>query len=86
MAPPDPPRTPPRDRIVYRAFAAFYALLFAAMIWPIYPRFATIEPRIVQIPHSLAYVVLGLVLSFVALLGLYLWERSSERHDDGGDA
>jgi len=66
---------------VYRAFGTFYALLFAAMIWPIYPHFATIEPRILRMPHSLAYVVFGLLLSFAALLGLYLWERSNE---DGG--
>jgi len=81
MALHDPPRDPSRGRIVYRAFGVFYALLFVAMIWPIYPRFATIEPRILEMPHSLAYVVFGLVLSFAALLGLYLWERSGEQPD-----
>jgi len=83
----DPPKhlVPYRNRMVYRAFGAFYIVLFAALIWPIYPRFATIEPRILRMPHSLATVIAGLVLSFAALLGLYLWERSSTRPDDQRD-
>lgn len=68
-------------RLVYGTVAAFYVLLFAALIWPIYPRFATIEPRVLQMPHSMAYVVGGLILSFAVLLGLYLWEESKDSSD-----
>jgi len=68
-------RSPRRGRrAVYSAVAGFYVLLFAALIWPVYPVFATIEPRILTMPFSLAYVVGALILSFLVLLGLYLWE------------
>ena len=60
----------------YAAVAVFYTLLFFALIWPVYPRFATIEPRILAVPFSLAYVVGGLLVSFVVLLGVYLWDES----------
>lgn len=69
-----PPSRGPGRRI-YVAVVTFYVLLFFALIWPLYPRAATIEPRILSMPHSLAYVVGGLVLSFVVLLGLYLKEH-----------
>jgi len=71
------PRPNPRraDRHgVYVAVAIFYALLFLAVIWPVYPLFARIEPRILGMPLSMAYVVAALLLSFAILLGLYLWE------------
>ena len=67
---PEPSRGP------YRAIALFYTALFFAVMWPIYPRFATIEPRVLNVPFSLAYVVGALLLSFFVLLGLYLWEES----------
>ncbi len=66
---------PQRRRGVYAAVAVFYIALFVALIWPVYPRFATIEPRILGVPFTLAYVVGALTLSFVVLLCLYLWER-----------
>ena len=69
------PSKPPKRRGVYVGVAAFYIALFAALIWPVYPRFATIEPRILEVPFSLAYVVGCLLLSFIGLLWLYLWER-----------
>ena len=59
---------------MYVAVAVFYILLFLAVIWPVYPAFATIEPRILGMPLSMAYVVAALLLSFSALLWLYLWE------------
>ncbi len=61
----------------------FYCLLFVALVWPVYPRAATIEPRILSMPHSLAYVVGALVLSFLVLAGLYLLE--SRRADEPTD-
>jgi hypothetical protein len=63
----------------------FYCLLFAAVIWPVYPMFATIEPRILTMPHSLAYVVGALLLSFVVLGGLYWLERNDDDEATAGD-
>ncbi len=57
--------------------ALFYVLLFAALMWPVYPRFATIEPRVLWMPFSLFYVVVALFLSFFALFAFYLWERKT---------
>jgi len=70
-----PTPKPTVRRAVYAAVAVFYIALFVALIWPVYPRFATIEPRVLGVPFSLAYVVGALILSFVGLLWLYLWER-----------
>ncbi len=61
------------------AVAIFFSALFVMLVWPVYPRFATIDPRILGMPFSLVYVVCGLLISFFALLGYYLWERQSER-------
>lgn len=86
-----PSSPPPRARAIYTAVVAFYVLLFFAVMWPIYPRFATIEPRIFGMPHALAYVVGALVLSFVVLLGLFHWEEARglnapiDGDDEGGD-
>lgn len=73
---PEPRRRVDRSdrRGVYVAVALFYVFLFLAVIWPVYPAFATIEPRILGMPFSMAYVVAALLLSFSALLWLYLWE------------
>ncbi len=66
-----------RRAVIYGGVIAFYLLLFAAVIWPVYPRFATLEPRILGVPHSLAWVVGALLASFFMLLALYAWERRS---------
>lgn len=72
-------RTPPNaSRTVGIFVAFFYALLFLALVWPVYPIFATIEPRVLAMPFSLVYVVVCLLLSFFALFGFYLWERRRE--------
>ncbi len=78
----DEPRPSARSghRAVYACAAAFYLFLFVAVMWPIYPRFAGIEPRVLSMPFSLAYVVAALIASFLVLLALYAWER---RGSDG---
>ena len=71
----------PTERRVYGAVAAFYLLLFLLLVWPIYPRFAGARPFVLGMPLSLVYVVALVVLSFLGLLGLFLWEgrrRSGE--------
>lgn len=73
--------TPPDGNPVAIAVAVFYVLLFAALVWPVYPRFATIEPRVLAMPFSLFYVVVGLLFSFFVLFGYYLWERKRKTAD-----
>lgn len=78
-----PPDMPPAERRVYGAVAAFYALLFALLIWPVYPRFAGARPFVLGMPLSLVYVVSLVILGFLVLLGLFLWEgrRRAGRRD-----
>ena len=75
-------RSSPR-RAVSIAVALFYVLLFAALMWPVYPRFATIEPRVLEMPFALFYVVVALLLSFSVLFAFYVWDRISSPDDEG---
>lgn len=62
------------ERLVYRAVTLFFVALFAALLWPVYPLFAGIRPLVLGVPLSLAYVVGLLLLGFVVLLALFVWE------------
>jgi TRAP-type C4-dicarboxylate transport system permease small subunit len=65
---------------VHKVVAAFFVLVLAAMMWPIYPLFSRIHPMVLGMPFSLFYLILLITISFLVLLGLYLWEsRESER-------
>ena len=68
------PLSKPAKRVFY-----FCVLAMLATIWPIYPIFGGIYPMVLGIPFSLFYLILDLVVVFVVMLGLYLWE---ERHDE----
>lgn len=46
-----------------------------AMIWPVYPYFSRIEPMVLGMPFSLFYLIVVLVVSFLALITLFLWEE-----------
>lgn len=84
------PREMPRGRRrVYLAVTAFFLVVFAALIWPVYPVFASARPFVLGIPLSLAYVIALLLVAFGVLLGLYVWEGRRGLHDpldpeDGG--
>jgi TRAP-type C4-dicarboxylate transport system permease small subunit len=72
-------------RRVYQAVTVFYVLLFFALLWPVYPRFAGIEPRVLGLPFSLTYVIGGVLLSFGVLLGVFAWEnRRADTPEDEG--
>ncbi|WP_420637372.1 hypothetical protein [Candidatus Palauibacter sp.] len=87
MDDPQPRRASPQDhRRVGLAVAGFYVLLFVALVWPVYPFFATIEPRVLAMPFSLFYVVVCLLLSFFALFAFYLWERKRDAAETGAPA
>ncbi len=65
----------PRVQRLRRAVAVFFCLVFLASIWPVYPLFSRIQPLVLGLPFSLAYLVILLVAAFLVLLGLYLWEQ-----------
>ena len=67
------PSDSPRNR-VYRAVVLYFIVVFLAMMWPVYPVFSKISPMLLGIPLSLFYLVVLLLLSFIVLLSLYLWE------------
>ena len=73
-----PPR---RARALDVAFAAYCLTTMAALTWPVYAwAGARIEPRIVGVPFSMAWVILWVLLTLVALV-LYesLRGRAGER-------
>ncbi len=64
---------------VHKIVAAFFVLVLGAMMWPIYPFFSRIHPMVFGMPFSLFYLIILIAISFLVLLGLYLWEsRDSE--------
>lgn len=84
-----PGEMPREQRRSYRAVLAYFLAVVAALMWPVYELAAGIEPRLLGVPFSLAYLVILLVGSFVVLLGLYLWEGRRYGHEppdelDGG--
>lgn len=69
-----------RRRLV---FCAVTLLVGSALIWPVYPRFATVEPMVAGLPFGMAWVIAVLIAMFVNTLLLY---RSDLQHDDLAEA
>ncbi len=61
-----------RRRVIAVVFTGWFLLVLACLLWPIYPLFGSIEPFVLGLPLSMAWVVLWLVLSFAGLVTLYL--------------
>lgn len=78
-----PDDMPADRRRSYRAVLLYFLAVVAALMWPVYEAAAHIEPRMLGVPFSLAYLVILLLGSFFVLLGLYLWEGRRYGHDDG---
>lgn len=77
----------PAHRRRRRLFLVFYLLAGSAVLWPVYPWFASAEPRILGLPLAFAWVVGALLAIFAALLWLYLGEddpRSAESVTENG--
>ena len=74
----------PRERRVYVAATVYFLAATAAMIWPVYPLFSRVRPLILGMPLALAYLAAVLVVSFLVLLGLYLWEGRREPERTAG--
>lgn len=80
-----PSDLPPGPRRVYLAATAFFALTFAALVWPVYPFFAGIRPRVLGLPLSLVWVTAWVVAGFLVLAAVHLWE-GRRGGDDGAAA
>lgn len=77
-----------RERRVYGGLTLLFVLVLLALTWPVYTLFSGIRPLVLGMPFSLFYIVVVLVVSFLLLLGLYLWEDRRDCLDDdrpGGD-
>lgn len=72
-----------RERRIYGLLTLFFVLMLLALTWPVYTLFSGIRPLVLGMPLSLFYIVVVLVVSFLVLLGLYLWEDRRGRLDDG---
>jgi hypothetical protein len=70
-----------RERRVYGTLTVYFCVVFAAMLWPVYPLFASARPLLAGLPLSLFYLTVLLLLSFAVLLGLYRWEARRGRLD-----
>ncbi|MFQ5743526.1 MAG: hypothetical protein ACE5HV_08045 [Acidobacteriota bacterium] len=66
------------ERRIYKAVTFIFIGIFLAFMWPIYLYFDRIRPFVIGLPLSLFYLIVLLLVSFLTLLGLYLWES---RHD-----
>jgi len=69
------------ERLVYGGVALVFVATFFATMWPVYPWFSRIQPRVLGIPFSLVYLVILVAVCFFAMLALYLWEdRTGKLH------
>lgn len=70
-----PPKTSPAKKTKRLTFVAFYLLVAAALVWPVYPVMAGKIPSLLGLPPSFAWAVIVLAAGFAALLTLYLTEE-----------
>lgn len=70
-----------RHRRSRMAFAAVVTAAAAALVWPVYGLFSAVEPMILGLPLSLAWVVVWMTLVFAALAWLY---RRDHADGNGG--
>jgi hypothetical protein len=62
------------QRLGYGLATAWFVLVAAALVWPVYSWFSGIRPRILGLPLSLAFLVGLTLFSFAVGLVLYVWE------------
>ncbi len=68
------PGTDPAKKRRRGVFLGIYLLAAALLVWPVYPLFSGIQPLILGLPLSFAWVVAALLVMFGALLWLYRTE------------
>ena len=77
-----PPGTSTSRKRQVMFFMVLYGLCGMAILWPIYPLFAAIEPLVFSLPLSLIWVIAALLGVFFALAWLYLGERVDSLEQD----
>ena len=70
------------DGRIRHGLAAYFIAATLVMIWPIYPVFSLIEPRLGGLPFGLVWILIVLVFSFFVLTTVYIWESKTGRLDD----
>ena len=70
-----------QDSRFKRGLACYFVIATLALIWPIYPFFSGIHPRVFGMPFSLVWILVVLILSFSILASVYLWESRTGRLD-----
>ena len=71
-----------RQRRVYGAVVAFYAVAVLGVTWPVYSWFSRPRPIVLGMPFSLFYLACFVVASFLVLLALFRWELRHEAPDE----
>jgi hypothetical protein len=76
----------PVTRLLARAAPLYFALSTAFLVWPLYPWLGDrIEPRVLGLPWSLAYVLAVIAANTAVLTGLYLGRVVDAREDGEED-
>lgn len=74
---------PERSRLATRLALIWFVFATATLVWPIYPRyFDRIEPRVLGLPFSLAWILIVIVANFVAVALLYALRLVDDREHD----
>lgn len=61
-----------------RLLALFFAAMFIATMWPVYPLVSRIRPLVFGLPFSLVYLLGLTIISFVVLL---VFDHRAHRND-----
>lgn len=64
-----------------KVFVAVMLIATAAIIWPGYALFSSAEPLIFGFPLSFAWIIFWVMISFAAMMGLYLSDSKHENRD-----
>jgi hypothetical protein len=72
-----------RSRLAPRAAVIWFVLATATLVWPIYPMwFDRIEPRILGLPFSLAWILIIILANFAVVAVLYRLRLVDDREVD----
>lgn len=67
---------------VNRLFVIFMVALTLILVFPIYGVANRVEPYVLGMPFSLAWIVFWTLVEFIVLILFFRWEYSSGRGDD----
>jgi sterol desaturase/sphingolipid hydroxylase (fatty acid hydroxylase superfamily) len=62
-----------------RAFAVFVVAMMAVMVFPLFAIGNRVEPMVLGLPFSMAWVVGWILVEFVVLVGFYFYEHGGDR-------